>query len=224
MKNTLNKYSKLIVFSFGIVAALIFVVSLIYFTEWVNLSTDYKDGALDTTVRSFKAVMVAYYDSTSYATYWTNVDTFYRSAQAFNQALFNFSVIMLVLWAVTLITSNQSRIKFYLSNLISGVVVNTTAIIYTVIILIKNFGISSLFNKYNEECNVYDLATRLGSASNCTTIIKNDGKEAFQGYFALTNNISTVVTIVCVVFILVAVINLAFTVTKYLDSRRKVEA
>ncbi|UKI49084.1 MAG: hypothetical protein L6U99_09865 [Clostridium sp.] len=48
---------------------------------------------------------------------WHNVDDFYRTAQAFNQSLYVFSVVMLVTFAITLVASNHSRIKFFSSQI-----------------------------------------------------------------------------------------------------------
>ncbi len=220
MKNTLNKFNKIIVFSFGIAAALILVTSLVYFDCFTNLATDYLNGELNTTVRTTRSVLRAFYgDNDTAIAMWHNVDDFYRAAQTFNQSLYVFSIVMLITFAVTLIASNHSRIKFFLSNLIVGVAANVFAIIYSIVILTKNFNVASLFNKYKTELSVYDTVTSVGWSA--ATSYANGG--TLEQYFTLKNSASILTTIVLVLFIIVAVINLAFTILKFIYTNRKVE-
>ncbi len=221
MKNTLNKFNKIIVFSFGIAAALILVTSLVYFDCFTNLATDYLNGELDTiTARTTKSVLVAFYgDSNTAIAMWHNVDDFYRTAQAFNQSLYVFSVVMLVTFAITLVASNHSRIKFFFSNLIIGVTANVFAIIYSIVILTKNFNVASLFNKYKTELSVYDTVTVVGWSA-ATSYAKGG---TLEQYFALKDSASIFTTVVLILFILVAIVNLAFTILKFIYTNRKVE-
>lgn len=220
MKNTLNKFNKIIVFSFGIAAALVLVTSLVYFDCFTNLATDYFDGKLNTTVKTIRSVLRAFYkDNDVVVNMWHNVDDFYRTAQAFNQSLYVFSVVMLVTFAITLIASNHSRIKYFLSNLIVGVVANVFAIIYSIVMFTKNLNVASLFNKYKTELSVYDTVNSVGWSA--ATGYANAG--TLEQYFTLKDTATVLTSVVLVIFIIVAVINLAFTILKFIYTNRKVE-
>ena len=221
MKNTLNKFNKIVVFGFGIAAAIVLVTSLVYFDCFTNLATDYFDGELNTTIRTTRSVLRAFYnnDNDVVIAMWYNVDDFYRTAQAFNQSLYVFSIVMLVTFAITLIASNHSRIKFFLSNLIVGVVANVFALIYSIVMLTKNLKVGSLFNKYKTELSVYDTVGSVGWSA--ATEYANQG--TLEQYFTLKDTATTLTSVILVIFMIVAVINLAFTILKFIYTNRKVE-
>lgn len=218
MKSTLNKLNKPIVLAFGIMAFIVLIWSLFYFDGFVNLSTDYRNGVLDTTIRTNIRVLQAFYGD-QYVSAWENVDKFYRAAQSFNQTLFTFTVVVIALWAVSLVFGNLSRKKYFVSNLVSGCVISLTAIIYSIVVLVKNVQIGSMYKEYYENLAVYDTITSVGW-SNASKYAQNG---ELQNYFSLSDTATTATTIFVIMFMLVALVNLVFTVLKYVNTNRKVE-
>lgn len=229
MKKRIDKITKAFVMLFGIFAFVLLVWSLIYFDAFRNLKTTLygTDNALDMTDRSIRMVLQKMFPAdvtvdgstmAGYAYAWNKTNDFYRFAQSFDHALCIFSIVMIVLWAVTLIIGNHSRSKYFLSNLVSGCALSMVGIIYGIVILVKNAQVGSLFNQNKEFLNVYDLIYRLTP----TVAIRYANDGTLLNYVELKNSPTTITTLLVIIFICISIANLVCTILKYIVSNRKV--
>lgn len=221
MKDVLNKYGKIVVFSFGIMAFVLLVWSLIYFDSFQYLRTLLYKGGLNTSDRLPRAILEAYFgpDAAQEGGAWYIVHDFYTFAQKFNQSFHIFTIVMLVLFAVLLVAANHSRKKFYLSNLFFGVTISFTAIIYAIVILFKNGSVMGMFNDTYAYTKIYDLIGRLTQVVALGYV--HDG--TIDNYIVLSSYNITITNVLLILFIAIAVLNLVYTILKFAYSKREVE-
>lgn len=102
--------------------------------------------------------------NTFYRTFWFNI-------QAVNNLLFYTALITLALVAVCGITGSFTRKKFYISNLVSGVVTGAFAIVMSIMTIIKTIGLVQDFNYVKTDIEYYLQAMVDGGGTNISDTV-----------------------------------------------------
>ncbi len=195
MKNLLkNKLvQSIILWSFLIIAAVGLLVTLAYATNFNNV--DDKDAIvtsiMETVMNNYKAGW-----GSEVATVKENYYNFIDVLNKTNTYLFVSHVVIIVLFAAMCILGNKYRKKYYISNLVGGIVAPLTAIVLSVIGIIKNSNVISAFGDTEE----YLLALK-----------------AFNNVdISVSTTYQTVMMIILVVEIVIYALVLCYTIVKFL--------
>lgn len=218
MKNlfTNKKFQSIVLWTFLLIAALTCIVSLAYATNfrlYDNTNVNYRyaaaylneyQGVTDWGYINAAGVLVG-----DGATKACNdiVDAFISFCDDLNSTntfIFVSQAIIIGLFAVICIFGNKYRKKYYLSNLISGVVAGSAAIIFNVVGIVLN---SKVIKDYNEG-HLYMAATK--AYTNQTD--------------ALNLNYQKVMLVFLLIGVVYYALFIAFTVLKFIFSRSNDDA
>lgn len=167
---------------------------------------------------------------------YTNYNILYRVMFDFNQklqvtnnSLFYLGMFSLVMLAIMLICANASRKKYYISNLVSGVVCPSATIIFSGITMYYNVSAMLFLNKYWDMINWGNLANQ-----NKTNILfEYNGVqeqvnpavkwfiEGDKSHFELNYNTLIIYSIFLVSFIIFNGLLIAYNVFRYLDTKKE---
>lgn len=199
MKNLLKnkKFQSIVLWSFLIIAAVGFVFSLAYATNFWNV-----DNKNEVSKRIIAATL-GEYDETHY----TSSDAivietqkkylhFIRTLNSANTYLFLSHIVVVVLFAAMCILGNKYRKKYYISNLVAGIVAPVVAIVLAIVGIVKNMQVVSAY----KDAEHYLLALK---AYNNTKI-------------TVSTSYQSVMFVVLVLEIVVFGLVMAYTILKYL--------
>lgn len=131
---------------------------------------------------------------------------FWFDIQSANNLLFFTGIGTLALFAVCCICGSFSRKKYYISNLVSGVITGTFAIIMSILVIVKCASIYGQFSLITADVNNYlQCNSLLGSAGVSSTI---NGNNCFIGI------------ITGVIFILLSAGFIAYNVYRFLYTKK----
>lgn len=80
---------------------------------------------------------------------------FWDAIQGANNAIFYTSIVGFVLIAVACITGNYSRRRFYISNLVSGLLFSVVEFIMSILCIVKSVNVLNNFSKANPDLLAY---------------------------------------------------------------------
>lgn len=177
MEKILNKVQKPLLWSFLIVSALVLVTSLCYMTNYIYIVPD--SGS-------------------------TCEEVFHTLNKTNNMILYS-AIVAIVAFAVMCIVGNKYRKKYYIANLVVGVLAAGVALVMAIINIILNISAIGAINS-----NIAGIAEEIWfyypSLENASGVALNLG----FSYFAL---------IVAILSALIYALNLAFIVVKFIIGR-----
>ena len=172
----------------------------------------------------------------NYVKKYDNFNIAYRSMYDFNQklqktnnSLFYLGLFSLAMVAIMCICANASRKKYYISNLVSGVVCPAATIGFTIVTLIHNFNAMAFLNKHWELLNWGALGNQnipkesfelFGVAYDTTPAIKWF-VEGDTSHFCLSNTSLIIYTVFLVAFVICNGLLIAYNVYRYLDTKKE---
>lgn len=211
MANILKKSAKPLTF-FLIALSLIFIfLACIFSDNYRYLATNYVNGVFVASERAkqlFPNVLSTINPS------WIIVDNFYWSIQSINDDILNISVVTALVFVTLMIFSSQSRNKYYVSNLIVGIIGPAITLIFAIYIFQK---VSIQISYFNDNQFILNSVSLLNQIS-------------FGGYVALedptlsfnVNAVTLILTnVLMIILILWSVLYMVFTVLKYAYSNMK---
>ncbi len=230
MEKIFKNGGKILTYTFGIMAFIFIIWAMLYMDEYRNLYTVHsnKDGIIsiadDTnTWAVFKAVLDTTY--TGLGKKWIvnplilEIDEFYFNIQAVNNQILSLGVLNAVLFAVMLIGANHSRKKYYLSNLIIGIVTPIISIIYSLILFSKNSALIPAFNDNKINLNIYSLAHEIGAKVTNEkmggSLEKYTSESPINELFNVTTRSFTITNVLCILMVIVSIAYILFTILKY---------
>ena len=156
---------------------------------------------------------------------------FNQTLQTTNNSLFYLGLFALAMVAVMCICANASRRKYYISNLVSGVVCPTATIAFTAVTLFHNIQSMLFLSKHWELLNW----SALGNQNVPQEEFKINGKtytmspvvkwfiEGDTSHFCLSYNSLIIYTVFLVGFMICNGLLIAYTVFRYLDTRKQLK-
>lgn len=250
MTDFLRKRSKLILLIYAAVLGLVVVAALYYITSIANVHIAYTinsagvvavnaDSEFDSTgvvntyfFRYFELSKNNLTDKYSVVSagaesvvlkygYADIVRNFQIDISSFNTLMIVYAVIGYLCFAAMLIFSNHSRRVYYKSNLYVGIVAPLVVVVFSIVMIIKNFSLLGTFNQH------FDLFRIVSFLMNPDT---QDGQKelAINNYDLILNNTTnfnslnfTIATIVFVVVIIYSILLMVYTVFRYKDSTKR---
>jgi len=250
MTDFLKKRSKLILLLYAAVLGLVVLLALYYVTSIANVHIAYTvnsagvisvnaDSEFDSTgvvntyfFRYFENSKNNLTDKYSVVNagaseivlrygYADIVRSFQTDISSFNTLIIVYVVIGFLCFAAMLIFSNQSRRVYYKSNLYIGIVAPLIVVVFSIVMIIRNFALLGTFN------DNFDLFRIVSFIMNPNT---EDGMKelAINDYDIILNNTTnfnslnfTIATIVFVVVIIYSVLLIVYTFYRYKESTKR---
>lgn len=128
------------------------------------------------------------------------------SIQNVNNLIFYTGCVMLILTAICGITGCFSRKKYYISNLVSGVVTGGVGIILSIVTIIMSSGLMSKLNYVKKDVDLY---YEISNATNVSV-----------SFPEFTSSNCLIGIIIPVIFIILCGGLIAYTILKYKDSNK----
>lgn len=177
--NLLKSKSKLFIFVYGLVSALLLIISLVFMTQYSNVHVAYgmNDGQVeikeDTT-----ASAGAYQITNEYLSKFLNdgkmetpitedfdeaktiIYDFQQSINSFNTFIVVTFVVCIIMFAILLIFSNHSRRVYYIDNLVVGIAAPVFAVTVSIVSLA---WLIVLINNFNQHIDLYRVTSILES-------------------------------------------------------------
>lgn len=253
MTQFLKKNAKLFYIILFVFSLFILISTAFYITEYSGVSVDYKTDIItgeeiyikegNKDLLSFLSgikILGSKFDLTykDYAENLTNKRNYdapfaisYRCAYEFdlelqkvNNSLLSLGLFSLAMVAVMFICANASRKKYYISNLVSGIICPIATIAFTVVVLIQNLNALSFYNSHSELLNWVQLANK----NNYVDVEQGLIHQASIWYanndfshFELSNFTLMAFTVIFIVFIVYNGLLIAYSVYRYLDTRKE---
>ncbi len=250
MAEFLKNKAKLIVLAYGVLLFAIFLFGLFYMTQYAHIHIAYSlQGGVasysdDLTIGTFATNMDLFQyfndslDSTSPVlagvtkTSKTIVDAgyadiiykFQTDMSSFNTLIIVLMLLSIVCFAVMLIFSNQSRKVYYKDNLYVGILMPLTVSVFSLVLLIMNFGLMGTFTA-NE--NLFKT-TSLFMNPNINPTIKQ--KASAQGGFTSqilpnTQDVSAATFVIAgilfIIVIVASILMMVYTVYRYKECAKR---
>ncbi len=221
MTQFLKNHAKIIYIIFGIFSFFFIVAACFYITQYNNTAVVYDMDVLTGDKQAYSAGnpdlnTFCIETNLGFVDVYQALFQFNRQLQKGNNMYLALGVVSLVMLACMLICSNHSRKKFYISNLISGVVCPSVSIIVAIVALVLNFAPLSKLSQN------YDLINwgALGNTS--------DRKKAVEWYlagdtshFSIDSTSLVVFGIFIILFIVVCGLLIAYNVYRYLLTQKE---
>lgn len=225
MTQFLKNHAKLFYLIFGIFSFFFIVAACFYITAYNDTAVNYNVEVLNGTTPymatgneylvSFCAEVrkpaVGAPDAYKFSEMYQALFQFNRSLQKANNLYLALGVVSLVMLACMLICSNHSRKKFYISNLVSGVVCPSVSIILGIVALVFNFiPLGSLSGDSYTQINWGALANN----TNWKEVVELY-KVGDTSQFSINSSSIIIYGVFIILFIIVAGLLLAYNVFRY---------
>ena len=156
---------------------------------------------------------------------------FNQKLQVTNNSIFYLGMFSLAMLAVMLICANASRRKYYISNLVSGVVCPSATIVFTGLTLFQNISAMLFLNKYWDMLNWGNLGNQnlkyIEYELNGKTYSVNPAVKWFiegdKSHFELNYNSLIIYSIILGLFIICNGLLIAYNVFRYLDTKKQLK-
>ena len=176
----------------------------------------------------------------NYQTKYDNFNIAYRSMYDFNQklqtannSLFYLGLFALAMVAVMCICANSSRRKYYISNLVSGVVCPTATIAFTAVTLYHNIEAMMFLDQYWDLLN-WGVLGNQGLPKEKFTLLNGTKTynaspaikwfvEGDTSHYSLSFDSLIIYTVFLGVFIVCNGLLIAYTVFRYLNTRKELK-
>lgn len=150
--------------------------------------------------------------------YYTMFD-FNQTLQRTNNLLFYLGMFSLIMVAIMLICANASRRKYYISNLVSGVICPLATIIFTVFVILSNLNSMSFLGEHYEALNWGATASRVVDTNQVIEWFINKDTSHFQ----INNDTLITYIIILGAFIICNGLLITYNVFRYLDTRKQLK-
>lgn len=242
--NFLKTKSKLIIIIFGLLSALLLILAIVFMTQYSHVHVAYSvTEAGEVVIRSDSSITVGSYqlDNSSLARYLDAtkdspvtenfatgskiVYDFQMNMNAFNNYILTVFVVSIIMFAILLIFSNQSRKVYYGSNLVVGIAAPAVSIIMCLIGFIWCITLISDFNEHADLFKItavmenYSISAREKRPTSATF------EEFISNYASNVNTLTLILTLVLFILVLAsACFVIVHTVLKYkATEERRVE-
>ncbi len=221
MTQFLKKHAKLFYLIFGIFGFAFIIIACFYITPYNNTAVNYNSEVLSGEIQSIQKgneylALFCVDTGTSFSGLYQTMFKFNRSLQTANNMILYLGVVSLVMLAIMFVCANVTRKKYYISNLVSGVVCPAITIIFAIVALIFNFLPLSSLSKNYDDLNWGALANQI-SYENTVKLWENKDTSQF-----MLNSIPLIVYgIVIIIFILVTGMLLAYNVYRYMLTKKE---
>lgn len=202
----LFKFQKAILYLFLAAAVIVFIASLAYFTNFVKLKPTDSNSMwkfVSGDINDLANVDLQLATKEEYNT----VVKVYDDLQSLNTWLFYLAVLVVVFVVILFIVGNSYRKKYYLTNLILGIVFPLISSILGIVVFAQNTSLISDVRKnrllFLQVSKNYDYKISLTQSAN-----------SYAGYMIFAN-------VALVIYIIVSILVIVYTILKYL-SRNKV--
>ena len=156
---------------------------------------------------------------------------FNQKLQVTNNSIFYLGMFSLAMLAVMLICANASRRKYYISNLVSGVVCPSATIVFAGLTLFQNISAMLFLNKYWDMLNWGNLGNQnlkyIEYELNGKTYTVNPAVKWFiegdKSHFELNYNSLIIYSIILGLFIICNGLLIAYNVFRYLDTKKQLK-
>lgn len=156
---------------------------------------------------------------------------FNQKLQVTNNSIFYLGMFSLAMLAVMLICANASRRKYYISNLVSGVVCPSATIVFAGLTLFQNISAMLFLNKYWDMLNWGNLGNQnlkyIEYELNGKTYSVNPAVKWFiegdKSHFELNYNSLIIYSIILGLFIICNGLLIAYNVFRYLDTKKQLK-
>ena len=144
---------------------------------------------------------------------------FNQTLQRTNNLLFYLGMFSLTMVAIMLICANASRKKYYISNLVSGVVCPLATIIFTVFVILSILNSMSFLGEHYEALNWGATASRVVDTNQVIEWFTNKDTSHFQ----INNDTLITYTVILGAFIICNGLLITYNVFRYLDTRKQLK-
>ncbi|MDE5715618.1 MAG: hypothetical protein K2I42_05745 [Anaeroplasmataceae bacterium] len=221
MTQFLKKHAKLFYLIFGIFGFAFIILACFYITPYNNTAVNYNSEVLSGEIQSIQKgneYLALFSIDTDYkfSELYQIMFKFNRSVQTANNMILYLGVVSLVMLAIMFICANVSRKKYYISNLVSGVVCPAITIIFAIVTLIFNFLPLSSLSKNYDALNWGALGNQITYQTAIDLWKANDTSQ-----FMLSSLPLIVYGIVIIIFILVTGMLLAYNVFRYMLTKKE---
>lgn len=240
--NFLSSKSKLFIFIFGLLSALLVILAIVFMTQYSHVHVAYSlSDAGELQILKTSTVKVGDYQLTNtyladylnntkkvspvtedFETAKTIIYNFQMNMNAFNNYILASFVVCICMFAVLLIFSNQSRRVYYKSNLIVGCIAPAFAI---GMCLGGIIWCISLISEFNAHADLYKITAVMENYSISAREKRPTGlsfEEFIAKYASNVSTLTMVLTIVLFIVILVAAIFvIVHSVLKYRSTEER---
>lgn len=221
MTQFLKKNAKLIYLIFGVFSFLFIILSCIYMTPYNKIAIDY-NADFETTGEVKKLLGIFNFTAgtkTDYGYLYTLMYDTNKTLQFGNNMVLYLGVVSLAMLGIMLICANASRKKYYISNLISGIVCPAVSIIVGIVAIVAS---ASALGSLNSDLEMINW----GALSNADMY-----KDAVQWYkagdtshFIISTTPIIIYIVIMVLFVLTSAALIAYNVFRYLDTKKQLLA
>lgn len=214
----------------------VYLLSFIKTLRDINVKDKVKEASFNFNYGSFVS---GHEYKENYQNRYDNFNIAYRSMYDFNQklqtannSLFYLGLFALIMVAVMCICANASRRKYYISNLVSGVVCPAATIAFSAVTLFHNINAISFLSKYWELINWGALGnqnipqetfTLSNGKEYTTTPVVKWFIEGDKSHFCLSYDSLIIYTVFLGVFIVCNGLLIAYNVFRYLDTKKELQ-
>lgn len=223
MAQFLKKHAKLFYLIFGVFGFFFIVASCFYITPYNDTALNYNQEFLDgvvTSVRTGNENLVLFCQKTDYKfnDMYNVLYNFNQELQLANNLYLMVGVVSLVMLVIMAICSNLSRKKYYISNLVSGVVCPGVSIILVIVALVFNFLPMGTLSKNYDMINWGALGNQVSweKAANQYAATPRDTSS-----FTINSVPLIIFGIFLILFIIVCGLLIAYNVYRYLATKRE---
>lgn len=223
--------TKIIFMAFGMLMFAVLLFSVAYMTNFAHIRVIYSraggvlqinpesvndDGMTNQTLYNFLVNHAPVKEN--WETFKMTIYNFHFGMSDLNTFIMITALVGIVCFAALLICSNHSRRVYYKSNLVCGILAPLTTIIFTVICLVKNLSLMSVFNKNIENFNCVAMIQNPLTYTDSMNAI-NDGNISFVTDAKPCNSLTFILfTILFAIVIIYSVVVMVASVKKYKDT------
>lgn len=241
MAQFLKKHAKLLYILLAAFSFVLLLLACVYITPYndtaLNYNLDFLNGKI-TDVKDGNSTLVSFVvglnnlglnakellvfgEHSGYTALYRVVYFFNDALQKTNNGLFYLSLFSLVMVAVMLLCANGSRRKFYISNLVSGVVCPALTIIFTAVVLVLNITALVQLSSNFELINWGALGNSVVTVENGVSVVSTWFKNADTSHFELSINPLIIYSIILVLFMVANGAMIAYNVYRYNETQRE---
>lgn len=149
---------------------------------------------------------------------------FQTDMSTFNDQLITYFCVCIVLFACLMIMSNHNRKVYYISNLITGIAVPLAILIYTIIMMVKNFDLMKTFNDNVDLFKAVAYLQDVNITASEKAVAYKNWDQIKDATTSVNSSIFIIGTILFIVIIVYSLFLIIYTVYRYKEcSKRRAE-
>lgn len=224
MTQFLKNNAKILYITLGILGFLVVVFACVFITPYtqaaVNYNSDVLNGIRDYTTIKNENLLMFCSDSRvafKFSEIYPILFQFDRKLQAANNMYLYMGVVTLIMLAIMLICSNMSRKKYYISNLVSGIVCPAVVIIMGIVSIVTSIAPLTYLSEHFDTINWGALGNVTNYAHAADLYANGDKSE-----FIISNTAIVLFCVLIAVVIVVAALLIAYTVYRYKLTQKEI--